>query len=314
MYRVLAAPVVCLLLWGCVKEPPPPEPAAPMPDDLSHYAPPALIQPPKPLPQVVVHKPTPAEKVYDFAPGGTYTIPVGLGAPLDIVFEPGEVLRDKAGVDPQPVAVQGEGEGSQGPWHWKEGMSGKDATAQPHLILRATQPGLELGLTIMTTRRVYYLVCKSVKTSPIRAVRWRYAEESDTPVPQETRIFPLPEEPRRYHVGYTITTSSPTPAFVPRFVVDDGTKLFLIYPEVTLFQSVPLVRAMTPQGPAILNSRQLANVVIIDQLVDGLELRLGTALKGDHADVVTITRGRLSTIECPGDAACPIWPRVAAGR
>jgi type IV secretory pathway VirB9-like protein len=163
----------------------------------------------------------------------------------------------------------------------------------------------------MTTRRVYYLVCKSVKTSPIRAVRWRYAEESEASDPQETRIFPTPDEPRRYHVGYTITTTSPTPAFVPRFVVDDGTKLFLIYPEVTLFQSVPLMRAMTPQGPAILNSRQLANVVIIDQLVDGIELRLGTQLKGDHADVVTITRGRLSTIECPGDAACPIFPRVA---
>ena len=32
---------------------------------------------------------------------------------------------------------------------------------------------------------------------------------------------------------------------------------------------------------------------------------------GEHAEVVTITRGNLRTIACPGDEACPVWPQAA---
>ena len=38
------------------------------------------------------------------------------------------------------------------------------------------------------------------------------------------------------------------------------------------------------------------------------ELRVGL---GEHAETVTITRGALRTILCPGDEACPMWPLAA---
>ena len=47
------------------------------------------------------HKPTSAEKLYDFAPGGTYLAPVMVGFPLDILLERGEEIRNYSGGDPE---------------------------------------------------------------------------------------------------------------------------------------------------------------------------------------------------------------------
>lgn len=124
-------------------------------------------------------------------------------------------------------------------------------------------------------------------------------------------ILPHPDEPRRYHAGYTITTTTPPPAFIPRHIVDDGRKLYLVYSEITLFKAVPLVRALTSQGPAVINARQYLNVVIIDGLPARLELRIGVDHKEQKAEVVTITQGNLKTIDCPGDPDCPVWPAAA---
>src|SRR5215510_14487844 len=78
--------ILAMLLLGCQHEEPPP-PVAPPPEDLSTWAVPELVQPPTPVPEpvrAVERKPTPAEKVYDFAPGGTYQAPVMVGVPLDV--------------------------------------------------------------------------------------------------------------------------------------------------------------------------------------------------------------------------------------
>jgi type IV secretory pathway VirB9-like protein len=91
-------------------------------------------------------------------------------------------------------------------------------------------------------------------------------------------------------------------------VVDDGRKLYILYPEISLFGTVPVVRMIGPQGPQLLNARQYLNVVVIDQLAPRLELRAGV---GEQAETVTITRGNLQTITCPGDVRCPVWPAAA---
>ena len=114
----------------------------------------------------------------------------------------------------------------------------------------------------------------------------------------------------RYHVGYRLEASRhPAPSWMPRQVLDSGTKTYLIYPEVALFETVPMVRMVGPNGPQLINSRQFLNVVILDVLVPRLELRVGL---GDTAEVVTISRGFLRTIACPGDPECPQWPAAAA--
>src|SRR5262249_36122006 len=179
-----------------------------------------------------------------------------------------------------------------------------------HVFVTAALPGLSTGLIITTTKRIYYLTCKSVQKSPVRVVRWQYPKE-DAAKPlkaKEPGLLPDPQEPRHYHVGYDLVGSKPPPHWQPRQVVDDGTKTFIIYPEIALFEQVPMLRLIGPNGPELVNARQFLNVVIVDQLIARGELRVGV---GEHAETVTITRGALKTIACPGDQACPVWPQAA---
>jgi type IV secretion system protein VirB9 len=191
----------------------------------------------------------------------------------------------------------------------KEGADGQGDALRHHLFVTAAESGLKMGLVVTTTRRIYYLACESTKASKGRVVRWRYPT-SETPVlkAKEPGLLPDPAAPARYHVGYTLTASQPQPSWLPRQIVDDGKKTYIVYPEVTLFESVPLLRLIGPNGPQLVNARQYLNVVIIDQLVARAELRVGI---GETAETVTITRGALRTIACPDDEACPQWPQAA---
>ena len=313
--RGLLALLVLLLLGsgGCQPSAPPEPPVAPPAEDLSAWSVPTLVQPKRqrlaqPLQLANLPAGT-AEKVYTFAPGVAVEALVPMGIPLDIVLQPGEVVRDIVGGDRSPLP-----EGQQhSRWQVKEGKDQSGPLLRAHVFVTAAEPGLTNGVTITTTRRTYYITCKSVQKAPHRVLRWHYSGAEREVLPPEPEpeppLLPLPEQPMRYHVGYELSVPQPAPSWVPRFVVDDGKKTYLVYPEVTLHESVPLLRLIGPQGPQVVNSRQYLNVVIIDQLIARAELRLGT---GERAQVVTITRGPLRTITCPGDSGCPIWPAAAA--
>ena len=247
------------------------------------------------------HKPTSAEKLYDFAPGGTYLAPVMVGFPLDILFERGEEIRNYSGGDPE-LLEQGQ---QANRWEVKPGASGRDATMRPHLFLRATEPGLKMGLVITTTKRIYYLTCASVKASPIRAI---CGSMPTSPCPRPLRLHrvccPIPRS-RQYHVAIT-ATSQPAPPWVPRHIVDDGTKLYIVYPEITLFKSVPLVRKIGPNGPQLVNSRQFLNTVILDELPARVELRVGTGMpRPPRSRKASCGPSVVRAIRCP------VWPAAA---
>ncbi len=267
------------------------------------------------------------------------TVPVGW--PLDIVLERGEQVHEIVGGDRAPSAstpvpqtsasgdaterlqtVIAQAAASPPPppaapangtrrWEFREGQDGIGETLRAHVFLAAREPGLTTGFIITTTRRTYYLTCQSVKTSPLRVLRWTYARHApDTPkAPEPPGLLPDPTRPARYHVGYLVESHGRVPDWMPRHVVDDGKKLYIVYPEVTLFGTVPVVRMVGPNGPQLVNARQYLNVVLVDQLPAKAELRVGI---GEHAETVTITRGTLRTIACPGDDACPVWPTAAA--
>ena len=301
--------LLLMVLLGCTHDEAPP-PVPPPPEDLSTWSVPALVQPPPPVPQRAApaeDKPTAAEKVYAFTPGATYAVNVPVGWPLDIVLERGEQVRNIVGGDRAPAQ-----EGQTPRWEVKEGAEGTGDTARGHIFVTVTAPGLTTGLIVTTTKRTYYITCKSVHTTPTRVLRWTYAPPPpETPLrAKEPGLLPDPGTPMRYHVGYQLTSSTPAaPAWLPRHIVDDGKKVYIIYPEVALFDTVPIVRLLGPNGPQLVNARQFLNVVILDQLLARAELRVGI---GAHAETVTITRGALRTIACPGDAACPVWPQAAA--
>jgi type IV secretory pathway VirB9-like protein len=216
----------------------------------------------------------------------------------------------EASAVPPGQSAPSEGQGTQHPhWDWSEAKHGAGESLQAHLLLRANAPGIMMGLVITTTRRTYLLTCKSVKSAPLRVVRWKYPQDTpESPPAPDPGLLPDPAHPKLYHIGYESKGSRANINFFPRHVVDDGKKMFLVYPEVSLFETVPVVRMIGPNGPQLINVRQYLNVVIVDQLAPRLELRVGI---GENAEIVTITRGNLRTIECPADPNCPVWPAAA---
>lgn len=305
------------LFMGCAMGEPPAPPVVPAAEDLSTWVVPevvAEVAEDRATSQLIPQKdplPTAAEKVYDYAPGGTYTVPVSVGFPLDVVFARSEVVRNVTDGDrtPQPDEKNRR-------WVVLQGASGVGSQERHHVFVTVTEAGLKNGLTITTTRGAYYVTLESVKQSPIRVLRWKYPHDPvEVAQIEPTPAGPLPLGTVNFHVGYSAASSrAPAPTWMPRQIVDDGKKTYLIYPEVTLFEMVPLVRLIGPNGPQLVNARQYLNVVILDQLIGRAELRVGT---GEHAEVVTITRGPLRTIRCPEDAECPKFPstaRVARGQ
>ena len=106
MRFVLLTLVVCLGA-GCTPTEPPPPPVTPMLDDLSTWTVPEVVQDasqtskePRPAPRE--SPPTPAEKVYPYVTGSTYTVPVSVGFPLDIVFGKGEQVHNATDGDRAP--------------------------------------------------------------------------------------------------------------------------------------------------------------------------------------------------------------------
>ena len=308
--RLAILALLLLVALGCSHEQPLP-PVPPPPEDLSSWSLPELVQAPEPEAEAPKPpkepQPTPAEKIFDFAPGQTFDLTVSVNAPLDIVMGAHEEIRNIIGGDRSPVEAN-----QTTRWEVKEGAAGLGETFRHHLFLSASAPNLTTGLIITTTLYTYYLNCKSVAKSPIRTVRWRYPVEiADVkPVVKEPGLLPDPSHPKQYHVGYEIKNTGHLPDWQPRYVLDDGKKTYIIYPEYVLFETVPMIRLVGPNGPQLVNSRQFLNVVIVDQLVPRAELRVGI---GEHAETVTISRGALHTIACPGDEAgqCPVWPQAA---
>lgn len=313
----------CLIVLGCATQPTQAPPVPPVPEDLSTWATPAILATTKPTKALEERKPTAAERVYDYTPGTTYAIDVPVGMPVDIIFQAGETIRniidgDRGTVTQQPQKKlspveqarqatteelqQGSTPAPQ--WEWKEGWDGRDEHERPHIFVTVPRVGLTVGLTVTTTRRTYYITCRSVRSSTIRGVFWRYQPEQK---PQDTQESLLPLQGTQFHVGYIMEAYN-TPPWTPKAIVDDGKKTYIIYPEHALFQSVPLVRLIGPNGPEVVNAGQFLNVVIIDRLISHMELRAGA---GQTAEVIHVRRGNLKTITCPGDEECPSWPKAA---
>jgi type IV secretion system protein TrbG len=301
------------LLAGCAEVTPPQGASPPLPDDLATWSAPTPIAEPltssesTDLGEVpVAERPaSPAEKVYAYKEGTAYKVPVPMGVPADVVLGVGEVVRNVVGGDRAPV------EGQEGPrWEVKEGGSGSDGQARPHVFLTATQPGLMIGLVVTTTKRTYYLTCQSVQSTPIRAIRFTYpAAPKPAKVSALATIVPDASQSQRYHVGYRLESSQPPPVWRPSQVVDDGRKVYILLPPQMQYADAPMLRLVGPNGPELVNSRQYASVIIVDRIFNRAELRLGI---GPSAETVTITRQPPRTIDCPGDADCPVWPQSTA--
>ncbi|HSX82583.1 MAG TPA: TrbG/VirB9 family P-type conjugative transfer protein [Candidatus Saccharimonadia bacterium] len=300
--------VVCLLA-GCAAQRPVLPDVPTIPDDLSTWGVPAMVQAPRPpiMPTLAVSvketPPLPTEKVYAYEKGGAYLAPVSVGFPLDIVFARGEQVHNVTDGDRAPQV-----EGQARHWEVRQGKEGLGAEERHHIFVTVTDPGLRNGLTVTTTQRTFYITLESVAKSPVRVLRWKEdLRPADGPPVAQAATGPLPPVESQYHVGYAIESEGSPPDWMPLGAWDDGHKLYVLLPLASLYGTSPLVRKIGPNGPAVVNGRQYLNVLIVDELAARLELRAGT---GATAEVVRITRGNLHMLTCPASPGCPAFPQT----
>ena len=229
-----------------------------MVEDLSTWSVPELVQPERRAsaspPRVAKVPAGAAEKVYDYAPGVAVEVPVALGQPLDIVLEAGEQVRQIVDGDRAPAE-----QGQARRWEVKEGGDGVGEGLRPHVFVTVAEAGLDQWRDDHHHAADLLSLLQEVAKSPVRLVRWHYPLESAAGVApiEAPGLLPHPDQPRQYHVGYEVKSlRGPVPVWTPRQVVDDGKKMFLLYPEVALFESVPLV---APSGSTARSSSMRAS-------------------------------------------------------
>jgi type IV secretory pathway VirB9-like protein len=291
-------------VMGCATTPPPMT-SVPIPADIGWTLP--VVEPPptpEPVPVTPGDRPaTPFEKVYPYEPGQEYKVDVAVGFPLDLMLQAGELINHQTHGDRAALPPGDE----QPPWEIRQGASGMPES--PHLFITVTKPGLATGLTVTTSKRVYLIHLRSVARSRVRLVRWTYADAPSRPVKTDApRLLPDPTRPQVYHAGYTIEASEPRPTWQPRQVVDDGHKVYILFPVNLSVMEAPLARLIGPNGPELFNPRLVGSVMVVDHLFQRMELRLGTT---EQAPVVTVTRQTPQPVACPGAPECPVWPAAA---
>lgn len=318
---------VCLgaiVLAGCTQKAPQLPQIQPVPNDLAAFQMPGLYVPPpepEPPPAPVAHKPPSAnEKRYQWEDGRADLVQVGIRYPTVVRFQPGERITTVMDGDTEYMSeTEEERQQPREPsekkpnchygarWQYCKGVSEALYTPIEHLAFTTTHPGHKQGVVVFSDRRSYYLELQAVQSTKTRLVSWAYPPPPPQPVkPKPPGLFPDLAERREYHTGYILTLPDPAPDWTPISVYSD-TKMYLKFSPTVLHQRMPLLRGIDHQGkPYVLNSRQSGNWVVVDELAPRLELRQGTE---EHAQVVVITRGSLWTINCPGDAQCPIWPQ-----
>src|SRR5688572_26317441 len=98
----------CLGLIGCASTPELVK-APPVAEDLVGWAAPTAVAEEQSLPAGVLDPPearSPQERVYAYTPGESQRIDVAIGAPFDIVLQPGEEIHNIVGGDRAPADSQ----------------------------------------------------------------------------------------------------------------------------------------------------------------------------------------------------------------
>jgi type IV secretion system protein VirB9 len=216
-----------------------------------------------------------AQPVFGWRDGALYQVLAHPGRVTDIALEPGETLSAN-----NPVAA-----GDTVRWVIGDSESGTGASQQVHILVKPVEAGLVTNLVIGTTRRTYHVELRSTGGHFMSSVAWRYPEgelvalRGGPPPKPSIEPPPLPKaEPAepdvsRLHFGYRLEGQAP---FRPVRVFDDGRRTVIDFPPSLATGDMPPIFVIGRKGePDLVNYRVVGRRMIVDQLFDAAELRLG---------------------------------------
>lgn len=228
-----------------------------------------------------------AIQLYPFTKGALYQVYAKPGQVTDIALQPGERL-----VGPGPVAA-----GDTVRWMIGDTVSGAGVTEQVHILVKPTRPNITTNLVINTDRRTYHLELRANPSVYMASVSWTYPEDELIALRQARaeaeRAAPVATDMDLTSLNFDYQIEGDKPAWRPLRAFDDGTRVYIEFPESVAQGELPPLFVLDPQGDAeLVNYRVSGRYMIVDRLFAAGELRLGGRRGQRKVRIVTRRRGR----------------------
>jgi len=228
-----------------------------------------------------------AIQLYPFTSGALYQVYARPGQVTDIALQPGERL-----VGPGPVAS-----GDTVRWMIGDTVSGTGATEQVHILVKPTRPDIATNLVINTDRRTYHLELRANPSVYMASVSWTYPEDELIALrraqAEAERAAPIAAGMDLASLDFRYRIEGDKPAWRPLRAFDDGTRVFIEFPESIAQGELPPLFVLGARGEAdLVNYRVSGRYMIVDRLFAAAELRLGGRKGQDKVRIVTARRGR----------------------
>ena len=214
-----------------------------------------------------------AIQLYPYTPGSLYQVYTSPTQITDIALEKGEGLITVSAGDTER-------------WTVGDTVSGSGVNEQVHILVKPMAANLSTNAIITSTRRTYYLDLKSFTDTYMAAVSWRYPHDAirniRTSTPETTRVTRASYErvdaklsPDELRFDYVIKGDNPH--WRPTRVFDDGSKVFIEFPEGLAVSEAPPLFVTDSKGSVskLVNYRVRDGYYVVDRLFDAAELRLG---------------------------------------
>lgn len=195
--------------------------------------------------------------------GALYAIQASPQRITDIALEPGEALLSVSAGDTTR-------------WIVSDARSGSGPATQAHVLVKPNAANLSTNLIIMTDRRIYHLDLKSVTSTAMAAVSWRYPAEMTLASHPPPAASPPPPRftPEQLNLRYRIDGDKPD--WRPLAAFDDGQQVFIEMPEKIRTMEAPPLFVIGDEGAELVNYRVQGKYYVVDRLFAKAELRLGS--------------------------------------
>jgi len=206
-------------------------------------------------------------------PGSLYQVYSSPTQITDIALEKGEGLITVSAGDTER-------------WTVGDTVSGSGVNEQVHILVKPMAANLSTNAIITSTRRTYYLDLKSFTDTYMAAVSWRYPHDAIKNIRKSSPKTPgvtkasyervdAKLSPEELRFDYVI--KGDTPHWRPTRVFDDGSKVFIEFPEGLAVSEAPPLFVTDGKGSIskLVNYRVRDGYYVVDRLFDAAELRLG---------------------------------------
>lgn len=224
---------------------------------------------------------------YPYTEGALYQVYAKPGQVTDIALQEGEQL-----VGAGPVAS-----GDTVRWMIGDTLSGAGATSRVHILVKPTRSDIATNLVINTDRRTYHLELRANPSVYMASVSWTYPQDELIALRQAQveaeRAAPIAAGLDPASLDFRYAIEGDRPEWRPLRVFDDGTRVFVEFPESVAHGELPPLFVLGTDGQAeLVNYRVSGRYMIVDRLFAMAELRLGAGRRQHKVRIVANRRGR----------------------